>query len=381
MCCVNVQTVLFIFTAKMNASFNIVPQSEEYVPFKATSASAGWDLRSNMTVEIEKGQFQKVTTGVRVQLPVGTYGRIAAKSSLTLRWGYVIMGGVVDADYTGEVVVLIYAATQTIKIRKQDIIAQLIVEKIWNFRANVIFDKFFEINPFLDATERGNMLFGSATARYLSAHRPYFEHEITHRVGDPPRDRLGSGSQEAVIGLPPPRLQRESHGSRERVESRERHGSRGRLESRNRDERRYNDDRCHGSRRREPRTSSYESDRSCRDRDNRKQRSSSREKKRPEKTSDKLGDPSDGQGNRVTLLPRTPNTSINNCPLTPSYDRAKDGLIDTPYDPEFPHYESTPAMTQDPSPLSKASVADRAHDPLISDEDQQDQLLNHLLNI
>jgi dUTP pyrophosphatase len=49
-----------------------------------------------------------VDTGISVELPVGTYGRVVPQSGLALKHGITIGAGVIDQDYTGNIKVLIF---------------------------------------------------------------------------------------------------------------------------------------------------------------------------------------------------------------------------------------------------------------------------------
>ena len=48
-----------------------------------------------------------VETGIAIGLPKGTYGRVAARSGMASKHGIAVAGSVLDADYTGEVRVIL----------------------------------------------------------------------------------------------------------------------------------------------------------------------------------------------------------------------------------------------------------------------------------
>src|ERR1700741_791745 len=76
-----------------------------------------------------KGQML-VRTGIAIGLPKGTYGRLAARSGLASKNGIAVGGGVIDADYTGEVkVILRNHGIEDYQFKAGDRIAQLIVER------------------------------------------------------------------------------------------------------------------------------------------------------------------------------------------------------------------------------------------------------------
>lgn len=78
-------------------------------PKRATSLSAGFDLICIEPVFIEPGGRQLVRTGVQVEIPPGYAGLICPRSGLAKRRGVTVLNapGVIDADYRGEIGVLL----------------------------------------------------------------------------------------------------------------------------------------------------------------------------------------------------------------------------------------------------------------------------------
>jgi len=71
--------------------------------------------------------------GIAIGLPEGTYGRRAARSGMASKMGIAVGGGVIDADYTGEVKVILRNHGEADCLYKAgDRIAQLMIEKIAN---------------------------------------------------------------------------------------------------------------------------------------------------------------------------------------------------------------------------------------------------------
>jgi len=122
---------------------------------KGSRFAAGHDiyaLRNGLVPA--KGQTI-VETGIAIGLPEGTYGRLAARSGMASKMGIAVGGGVIDADYTGEVKVILRNHGEADCVFKAgDRIAQLIVEKFANTDAMEIDD--------LGITERGKIGFGSS---------------------------------------------------------------------------------------------------------------------------------------------------------------------------------------------------------------------------
>ena len=75
------------------------------IPTQASKRSVGLDLYSSVDVYIEIGSIKKINTGIRVSLPENSYGSIRDKSSLAAK-GLLTLGGVIDNDYTGEIIII-----------------------------------------------------------------------------------------------------------------------------------------------------------------------------------------------------------------------------------------------------------------------------------
>ena len=80
----------------------VLMNDDAIIPKRASKESAGLDLYSNIDVDIDIYSIKKVNTGIRVSLPKNTYGYIRDKSSLATK-GILILGRVIDNDYTGEI--------------------------------------------------------------------------------------------------------------------------------------------------------------------------------------------------------------------------------------------------------------------------------------
>jgi dUTP pyrophosphatase len=124
------------------------------LPTRGSSHAAGLDLHSIAEVTLEPQQRALVATGLAASIPVGYYGRVAPRSGLATRNGLDVMAGVIDADYRGEILCLLYnAGDEKIFLPAQSKICQLIIEKIITPSA-VWSDEISE-------TERGSGGFGS----------------------------------------------------------------------------------------------------------------------------------------------------------------------------------------------------------------------------
>ena len=84
------------------------------IPTRASKESAGLDLCSSIDVNIEVGSIKIVNTGICISLPENSYGSIRDQSSLASK-GLLTLGGVIDKDYTGEIMT---SLIEPIKIKK-----------------------------------------------------------------------------------------------------------------------------------------------------------------------------------------------------------------------------------------------------------------------
>ena len=101
------------------------------IPTRATEESAGLDLYSPVDYIIPPHGQLLVPTQIKLRVPLGYYGRLASKSSLAILHQLHVEAGVIDPDYTGEIMVLlINTASRVHNLTKGTPIAQLILEKI-----------------------------------------------------------------------------------------------------------------------------------------------------------------------------------------------------------------------------------------------------------
>ena len=101
------------------------------IPTRATEELAGLDLYSPADYIIPPHGQLLVPTQIKLRVPLGYYGRLASKSSLAILHQLHVGAGVIDPDYTGEIMVLlINTASRVHYLAKGAPIAQLILEKI-----------------------------------------------------------------------------------------------------------------------------------------------------------------------------------------------------------------------------------------------------------
>ncbi len=130
----------------------IINKSKHALPAYATSQSAGMDLRANLSEPIVLKPMQRtlVPTGLYMALPEGTEAQIRPRSGLALKHGITVLNspGTIDADYRGELMVLLINFSDTdFVINDGERIAQMVI-------AQHLQASFTEVSE-LDDTERG----------------------------------------------------------------------------------------------------------------------------------------------------------------------------------------------------------------------------------
>jgi dUTP pyrophosphatase len=130
------------------------------LPSYQTAQAAGLDLMAAVPdgkpVKLAPGARALVPTGLLVELPHGHEGQVRPRSGLALRHGVTVLNspGTIDADYRGEVmVILVNLGPETFAIHRGDRIAQLVVSPVAH--VEIVFAEA------LQATERGDGGFGS----------------------------------------------------------------------------------------------------------------------------------------------------------------------------------------------------------------------------
>lgn len=101
------------------------------IPKYATLNDAGCDLCSTEDYILEPGERLVVSSGLKMEIPIGFYGRVAPRSGLSVKNGIDTLAGVIDSGYRGEIgVVIINHGYEDFKIEKGTKVAQMIFEKI-----------------------------------------------------------------------------------------------------------------------------------------------------------------------------------------------------------------------------------------------------------
>ena len=130
----------------------VINKGHQPLPAYATEMSAGMDLRANLEepVTLQPMERKLIPTGLYIALPVGHEAQIRPRSGLALKHGVTVLNtpGTVDADYRGEVkVLLVNLSDVPFVVNDGERIAQMSVAKYEQV-------EFVEVEQ-LDETERG----------------------------------------------------------------------------------------------------------------------------------------------------------------------------------------------------------------------------------
>ena len=113
---------------------NIINKSSNSLPHYETIASAGMDLRAHLENDIVLPPMERVIipTGLFMELPVGYEAQVRPRSGLAAKHGLTVLNspGTVDADYRGEIgVILVNLSNTAFTIKNGERIAQMVIAK------------------------------------------------------------------------------------------------------------------------------------------------------------------------------------------------------------------------------------------------------------
>ena len=112
----------------------IINKSSHQLPAYETAHAAGMDLRANIEEQIIIKPLQRslIPTGLFIELPVGYEAQIRPRSGLAYKHGVTVLNspGTIDADYRGELKVLLVNLSDTeFVVNNGERIAQMVVAK------------------------------------------------------------------------------------------------------------------------------------------------------------------------------------------------------------------------------------------------------------
>lgn len=135
----------------------VVNRGHQPLPTYATPQSAGMDLRANIEAPITLHPMERrlIPTGLHIALPEGYEAQVRPRSGLALKHGLTVLNapGTIDADYRGEVgVLLINLSQEDFVIHDGERIAQMVIARHEQIDFAVVDE--------LDHTERGEGGYG-----------------------------------------------------------------------------------------------------------------------------------------------------------------------------------------------------------------------------
>jgi len=130
----------------------VVNRGHQPLPQYATAQSAGMDLRANIDEPIVLRPMERklIPTGLFIALPEGFEAQVRPRSGLALKKGITVLNapGTIDADYRGEVgVLLINLSQEDFVVNDGERIAQMVIARHEQAQFRVVEE--------LDETERG----------------------------------------------------------------------------------------------------------------------------------------------------------------------------------------------------------------------------------
>ncbi len=142
----------------MEVEVKIINKSHHPLPFYATEHAAGMDLRAflNEPVVLKPMERKLIPTGIYIALPEGYEAQVRPRSGLAVKNGVTVLNspGTIDADYRGEVkVILINLSQEDFIVEDGERIAQMVVAPVAKVQ--------WKETDVLDETSRGAGGFGS----------------------------------------------------------------------------------------------------------------------------------------------------------------------------------------------------------------------------
>ena len=135
-----------------------IVRQEAIQPKRITKHAAGLDCFAPYDFIIPSGTRMMINLGFAVELPPSTCGLLKSCSGLAIQFGLDVMAGVIDSDYRGEIIVLLFnAGSKPVVFKRGNKICQLIVVPILlDFKLIP-----FESDELLSTTYRGNAGLGA----------------------------------------------------------------------------------------------------------------------------------------------------------------------------------------------------------------------------
>ena len=137
---------------KKDMKVKVVNKGRQPLPQYATPQSAGMDLRANLDepITLQPMERRLIPTGLYIALPEGYEAQVRPRSGLALKHGITVLNapGTIDADYRGEVgVLLVNLSQEPFVVNDGERVAQMVIAHHEQVQ--------FEEVEVLDETERG----------------------------------------------------------------------------------------------------------------------------------------------------------------------------------------------------------------------------------
>ena len=133
-------------------------------PVRGSEQAAGWDLHADLGAEgritLAPGEYRKISTGIAIALPEGTFGAVYPRSGMATKRGLVLANGtgIIDSDYRGPLIVALKNTSNELQIVEHgERIAQIVVTPY----CPVIFQE----TETIGTTSRGEGGFGSTGSK------------------------------------------------------------------------------------------------------------------------------------------------------------------------------------------------------------------------
>jgi dUTP pyrophosphatase len=141
----------------MSTIIPIVNHSHHPLPAYATEGSSGLDLRAFIAAPIQLAPLERilVPTGLHIALPINWEAQVRPRSGLALKQGLTCLNspGTIDADYRGEIKVILINLSNVLQvIQDGDRIAQIVFQKVEKME--------WQLVDSLETTQRGEGGFG-----------------------------------------------------------------------------------------------------------------------------------------------------------------------------------------------------------------------------
>ncbi|HET7713859.1 MAG TPA: dUTP diphosphatase [Patescibacteria group bacterium] len=135
--------------------YQFTPGGEPKAPVRAYHGDAGWDLFLSRECVAVAGKVTDCATNIRIALPEGFWGRIVGRSSTFRKSGVLVVEGIIDQGYRGELFIGVYNPTKdNILFPKHTRLAQIILHELIQVPWSEVAD--------LPESERGSKGFGSS---------------------------------------------------------------------------------------------------------------------------------------------------------------------------------------------------------------------------